>query len=208
MINRISMLYFLGLCVVGTTSFSLMDALPRFVLPTISTSSGQRGQLKRDILLLAAETKRGLTATPQQQAEMSRMFEQLERINPTKKPLQSPAVNGKWDLQYTTSNAILGKGGFPRVGPIVQMIDTKNLAAENSEVVSYFGIQVANKVTAELDPQTDTLTNVQFKRFSVGPIGFDAPDKFRGFLDVTYVDDDLRLSRGDKGNIFVLTRME
>jgi hypothetical protein len=42
----------------------------------------------------------------------------------------------------------------------------------------------------------------------LGPIGFDAPkDKFKGALDITYLDEEFRLTRGDKGNIFVLTRM-
>jgi hypothetical protein len=62
-------------------------------------------------------------------------------------------------------------------------------------------------VTAELSPVNGKLTDVKFKRFTLGPIGFDAPDSFRGSLDITYLDDEVRLTRGDKGNIFVLTRM-
>lgn len=79
------------------------------------------------------------------------------------------------------------------------MIDTKTLSAENSEVVSYFGIPVPRKITAELSPQNNHFTDVKFKRFSLGPIGFDAPDSFRGALDITYLDDEVRLTRGDKG---------
>ena len=87
-------------------------------------------------------------------------------------------------------------------------------------MVSYFGIPIARKVTAELIPpppsseeedvkkKKNQLTYVQFKRFSVGPVAFDAPKQFQGFLDITYLDKDLRLTRGDKGNLFVLTRME
>ena len=32
----------------------------------------------------------------------------------------------------------------------------------------------------------------------LGPVGFDAPDSFRGSLDITYLDEDVRLTRGDK----------
>ncbi len=139
---------------------------------------------------------------------MDSLFQKLETLNPTPKPLRSKLVNGNWNLEYTTSDSILGKGGFPRVGPIVQLIDTDSLRAENSETVAYFGVvNVPRKVSAELIPQSDKLTNVQFKKFSIGPVGFDAPESFKGSLDVTYLDDDLRLTRGDKGNIFVLTRM-
>lgn len=173
---------------------------------TLSPTS--RKDLKTKILQLASKTNRGLTASVEQKQEMLTLFEALEKMNPTKNPLKSDKVNGKWSLDYTTSDSILGKGGFPRVGPIVQKIDTIALRAENSEVVSYFGIQVPRKVTANLFPRNNQLVDVQFERFSLGPIGFDAPESFKGYLDITYLDDQVRLSRGDKGNIFVLTRME
>eukprot|EP00594_Rhizosolenia_setigera_P020402 CAMPEP_0178981544 /NCGR_PEP_ID=MMETSP0789-20121207/27112_1 /TAXON_ID=3005 /ORGANISM="Rhizosolenia setigera, Strain CCMP 1694" /LENGTH=190 /DNA_ID=CAMNT_0020672083 /DNA_START=39 /DNA_END=607 /DNA_ORIENTATION=+ len=161
--------------------------------------------LKREILELSKKVDRGISADPQDKEEMLNKFEQLEKLNPTRAPLNSPLVNGDWSLDYTTSDSILGKGGFPRVGPIIQMIDTKSSRAENSEVVNYFGLKVPRKVTAVLTPVNKQFTNVQFERFSIGPIGFDAPDSFKGSLDVTYLDEDFRLTRGDKGNIFVLT---
>ena len=46
---------------------------------------------------------------------------------------------------------------------------------------------------------------VQFKTFRLlGFIPVTAPDAARGALDITYVDEELRVSRGDKGNLFVL----
>jgi len=193
---------------------SIMLLVSSLNLPTLTSaffaapvSAGTRNELKTKILDLAKETNRGLTATPDQKQEMLELFEKLEKLNPTKGPLASPKVNGDWSLDYSTSDSIIGKGGFPRVGPIVQKIDTNNLAAENSEVVSYFGVKVPRKITAELTPENKQFTNVKFRKFMIGPISFDAPDSFRGALDITYLDDDVRLTRGDKGNIFVLTRL-
>lgn len=170
----------------------------------------KRRRLKEKILALAADTKRGLTATDEQKAEMQELFADLEQLNPTRDPLKRPAVNGDWSLDYTTSDSILGKGGFERIGPIVQTIDTSTLSAKNSEVVRYGVIDVPRSVTAELSPVDGKFTDVKFKRFTFWDnIGFDAPEmKFRGSLDVTYLDDEVRLTRGDKGNIFVLTRMK
>lgn len=107
-------------------------------------------------------------------------------------------------MKYTTSDAILGRGSQKRVGPILQMIDAINLKAYNSECVDYGLLKVNRKVTADLSPMNKRKVAVQFKKFSIGPLSFNAPNSFKGELDITYVDDDMRLSRGDKGNIFVL----
>ena len=86
------------------------------------------------------------------------------------------------------------------------MIDAINLKAQNSETVDYGLFKIDRKVTADLTPISKSKVAVQFKQFSIGPLlKFNAPSSFKGELDVTYVDSNVRLSRGDKGNIFVLT---
>lgn len=189
-------------------TFTILALASSFTSSFNFISQPQRIKLKNEVLDLARDTNRGLTESTEQMEKMRALFEKLEKLNPTPNPLKTTLVNGDWNLEYTTSDSILGRGGSPRVGPIVQMIDTTTLTAQNSETVKYFGLfSVPRKVTAELRPVNNQLTDVQFKRFSIGPVGFNAPESFKGSLDITYVDDELRLSRGDKGNIFVLTRM-
>ena len=171
------------------------------------SSGGSVSTLKAEILNLAKAVDRGISETPQQREEMLGLFEQLEKKNKYKESLKSPLINAVWNLQYTTSDSILGRNGSPKVGNILQIIDGPNLYAKNSETVNYFGLfNVPRTVTAALTPMSGSKVAVQFKRFTVGPLAFNAPDSFKGELDITYIDEDLRLSRGDKGNIFVLTR--
>ena len=171
------------------------------------SSGGSVSTLKAEILNLAKAVNRGLTETPQQREEMLGLFEQLEKKNKYKESLKSPLINAVWNLQYTTSDSILGRNGSPKVGNILQIIDGPNLYAKNSETVNYFGLfKVPRTVTAALTPISGSKVAVQFKRFTAGPLAFNAPESFKGELDITYIDEDLRLSRGDKGNIFVLTR--
>lgn len=58
---------------------------------------------------------------------------------------------------------------------------------------------------ANLDKNT---VAVKFKEFKVlnGLISVPAPETATGILQFTYLDEDLRLSRGDRGNLFVLRR--
>ena len=140
---------------------------------------------------------------------MKALFEQLEKQTPTKQSLKSKDVSGVWELKYTTSDTILGRGSkFKRVGPILQSIDVENLKAENSETLDCFGLfKLSRKVSAELVPVSASKVDVFFKQFTIGPwLKIKAPSSFKGALDITFVDSSFRLSRGDKGNLFVLTK--
>ena len=173
----------------------------------VKGSSMKSATLKTQILTLARQTRRGLIETNEEKEAMLNLFEQLEKENKYKDSLSSPLINAIWNLEYTTSDSILGRGGSERVGPIFQTIDGPNLYAKNTETVNYFGLfKVPRSVTAALTPMSGSKVAVQFKKFTLGPIGFNAPEAFKGELDITYIDEDLRLSRGDKGNIFVLTK--
>jgi hypothetical protein len=134
---------------------------------------------------------------------VEKLASKLERANPTKAPLNSPLLNGKWELLYTTSDSILGasKPAFLRPsGPIYQTLDNTTLTASNQETTPLF-----NAVKAELKPVSSSKTEVQFKTFFLlGFLPVKAPASAKGELDITYLDEGLRVSRGNKGNLFVL----
>jgi PAP_fibrillin len=70
-------------------------------------------------------------------------------------------------------------------------------------IAAYFA---SHCVSACILYNSESLVNVQFKQFEIGALKVKAPAKARGALDTTYLDNTLRLSRGDKGNIFVLIK--
>ena len=62
---------------------------------------------------------------------------------------------------------------------------------------------------AELKAETKSRVGVQFKQFRIfGLIPITAPESAKGKLDTTFVDSTLRISRGDKGNLFVLIQRD
>lgn len=170
-------------------------------------SAQRRAERKAELLEVIRPLKRGLAATSEDQEQVESVVQALEKLNPTPKPLASPLLNGRWQLDYTTSESILGtnKPALLRPsGPIYQILDGPNLKAANKETAPLY-----NQVYADLTPLSSNKVAVQFKTFKIfGLIPVTAPESARGELAITYLDEDLRISRGDKGNLFVLSMID
>ncbi|KAF7803649.1 putative plastid-lipid-associated protein 4, chloroplastic [Senna tora] len=85
-----------------------------------------------------------------------------------------------------------------------QAINADTLRAQNMESWPFF-----NQVTADLTPLNARKVAVKFDTFKIGGfIPIKAPGRARGELEITYLDEELRVSRGDKGNLFILTMVD
>ncbi|CAM9422849.1 unnamed protein product [Ectocarpus fasciculatus] len=171
--------------------------------------SAKRATAKRELLDAIAPLKRGLTASDEDMAVVESLAQKVEKLNPNPKSLSTPEVNGRWELMYTTSKSILSKGNpaMQPSGPIYQDIDAQGLRAFNSQYVQPIPfLKIAYQVIAELTPTSSSAVDVRFQEFTVGPLKVKASDKFKGAIDITYVDDEVRITRGNEGNLFVLVR--
>ncbi|KAM6581097.1 hypothetical protein CsatA_004871 [Cannabis sativa] len=162
--------------------------------------------LKEDLLEAIAPLDRGAEATPEDQERIDQIARKLEAANPTKEPLKSDLLDGKWELIYTTSRSILQTGRPKLLRSIAnyQAINVETLRAQNMESWPFF-----NQVTADLTPLNSRKVAVKFDYFKIGGlIPVKAPDRARGELEITYLDEELRVSRGDKGNLFILKMID
>ncbi|CAI9103896.1 OLC1v1002484C2 [Oldenlandia corymbosa var. corymbosa] len=162
--------------------------------------------IKEELLEAIAPLDRGAEATPEDQERVDRIARKLEAVNPTKEPLKSELLDGKWELIYTTSESILQtkRPKFLRSKTNYQGINTDTLRAQNMESAPFF-----NQVTADLAPLNAKKVAVKFDYFKIGGlIPIKAPDTARGELEITYLDEELRVSRGDKGNLFILKMVD
>ncbi len=171
-------------------------------------------------------------------AEIEQITEELEGLNPNLYPLvHAPALlAGTWRLLYSTAREIRSLDSLPlglKVGRVYQQIDVSQKSFFNLAFVNHpLGLVSGYvKVTASFEPakvngspMPDKRINVYFdKRYlSINKIiGIQTPqlDPFKvvqarspqgriPYLDITYLDETLRIGRGGEGSLFILVKSE
>ena len=145
-------------------------------------------------------------------------------------------LGGDWRLLYTSSQSLLGIDKFPlaKLGDIYQCIRPMASAVYNiAEVTSLLpGLNGLVAIVAKFTPVSEARVNVVFNRSLIGLqklFDYSEPDRLitaiengqkftaidlpinrqgkePAWLEVTYLDENLRISRGNEGSIFVLTK--
>jgi PAP_fibrillin len=190
---------------------------------------------KAKLLEAIASTNRGLLANEVDNVRVLSAIQELEDHNPTLKTVAAKdLLEGDWRLLYTTSKEILGLDRFPffKLGQIYQCIRTAEARIYNvAEVIGVPFLEGIVSVAARFEPVSDKRVNVIFERSIVGlqrVLNYQSPSSFikqiesgkkflpidfsienreqQGWLEITYLDTDLRIGRGNQGNVFVLTK--
>ena len=189
---------------------------------------------KSELLNAIAGTNRGLLATETQKQAILALIAQLEDRNPTPLPVEAAdLLDGDWRLLYTTSRGILSINQFPLInlGQVYQCIRVKQAKLYNIAEVA--GVPLAEgivSISARFEPVSERRVSVMFERSILGLqrlIEYQSPSKFiqqieagqkfaaidftinrdqSGWLDITYLDENLRIGRGNEGSVFVLTK--
>lgn len=146
-----------------------------------------------------------------EQLEIEQLTRQVEATNNSLSPGTDANLSGRWDMVYTTSKSILATNlpGFLRSRRIVQEINTAELKGRNCETFKFGPLQFDNAVNFELTPVSEKRFDVNFIEFVLFDfLRFNVREnmQFTGWLEVTYLDEDLRISRGNKGNLFILIK--
>ena len=192
--------------------------------------------VKSALIEAIAGKNRGLLATESEKQSILGAIAQLEERNPTPRPIEaSELLNGDWRLLYTTSSGLLNIDRFPllKLGQIYQSIRVKTSSVYNiAEVYGLPYLEGLVSVTAEFEPLSEKRVQVKFKRSILGLqrlISYQSPASFidqlesnqkftaisfaidsrdqQGWLDITYLDSDLRIGRGNEGSVFVLAKV-
>jgi hypothetical protein len=189
---------------------------------------------KADLLAAIAGKNRGLLATDVQKQAILAAIAQLEGQNPISCPVEASELNGDWRLLYTTSGGILRIDQFPllKLGQVYQCIRASEAKVYNiAEVYGLPWLEGLVSVAARFKPVSERRVDVRFERSVIGLqrlLDYRSPSEFihqlesgtglraidfqienreqQGWLDITYLDADLRIGRGNEGSVFVLTK--
>ncbi|PZD73912.1 hypothetical protein C1752_01666 [Acaryochloris thomasi RCC1774] len=143
-------------------------------------------------------------------------------------------IDGTWLLRYSNAREIRSLSSLPvglTVGKVYQIIDVASTSFENKAYVKHpLGFITGYvRITATFEPKPeaegtvrDRCINVYFKKRSLNIqtlLGFKTPnlEPLKVFdaetpedripsLDITYLDEDLRIGRGGDGSLFILVR--
>ena len=122
-------------------------------------------------------------------------------------------LRGIWELRWSSS-----KAPFLNYSPLIDNLQILNPSKSNAmNLLKPRGINgiIGTGIVAKLNPINDIRVGVKFTHAGIiGPnIGFTKVNALAqikrdqiGWLDITYLSNNLRICRGDKGTIFLLTK--
>lgn len=191
---------------------------------------------KANLLNAIAPVNRGLNMTEDQRKAIFSAVAYLEELNPTPAPTQSPELlDGNWLLLFTTSQELLGIDRLPlyKLGNIYQCLRVAEGKIFN--VAEIKGLPLLGglvSVCANFSVVNEKRVKVNFERLVAGSqtlVGYQDVNSFidtlrspkkllaidfkikredqKGWLETTYIDQDLRIGRGNEGNLFVLRKV-
>ncbi|KAJ8530950.1 hypothetical protein K7X08_023831 [Anisodus acutangulus] len=116
-------------------------------------------------------------------------------------------LNKKWRTNVSFFPAFFNKTKHPT--PIKQELLEAIAPLDRGTEATPQDQEIIDQVTADLTPLNARKVVVKFDYFKIaGLIPIKAPGRARGELEITYLDEELRVSRGDLGNLFILKMVD
>lgn len=179
-----------------------------------------------------------LMVSSEEATKIEKITESLESLNPFPNPLFYAAslLNGTWQLHYSNAREIRSLNSLPlgfKLQQVYQIIDVNAQSFFNIAFVKHSSQLLKGyvKVTASFAPAIDKNIMISQKRLNVNfekryvsinkIMGIKTPffDPIRVFnaqnptgriptLDITYIDENLRIGRGGEGTLFILSKQK
>ncbi|CAL8467657.1 g7195 [Coccomyxa elongata] len=162
-----------------------------------------------------------------QREEILKRIKELEACNPLEAPTEHlDQCQGSWHLLFSTVTILgrrrikLGLKNIVNIGELTQHIDTVSrhtVNVVNFDILVFGKFKGSLTIEASYEPVSPHRVAIKLEKATLLPAQFQQlfqknydmlMDIFNpeGWLDITFVDAQLRVGRDDKGNVFVLER--
>lgn len=193
--------------------------LPQRISSFLSPDGRKRESLKVELFdLVAASSPPGNTAgafdNAQDGARFMEIFsKELPSLNPTPNPARSPLFSGEWECIWTSEkeiNFLVGSGLFgDEWKRTYQVIDIPKGRLGNYLLFDNDG-DLSVGSTIEPDPDQGSRFNIQFNEATLRWKGFlklSLPPVGKGWGELLYLDEDIRLQRDIRGDLILAQRV-
>ncbi|KAJ6329808.1 hypothetical protein OIU76_008602 [Salix suchowensis] len=204
-------------------SFSLQcrkSRIPSF-LCSVSVSdpqvlTGRPGDLVASILSKVTETDRGVLLTKEQQEEVTQVAQELQKYC-VAAPVKCPLIFGEWDVVYCSNPTSPGGGYrsalgrlFFRTREMIQAVEAPDTVRNKVSFSALGFLDGEVSLKGKLKALDDSWIQVIFEapQLKVGSVEFQYGGESEVKLQITYIDEKIRLGKGSRGSLFVFQRRE
>ncbi|GMN39802.1 hypothetical protein TIFTF001_009037 [Ficus carica] len=170
--------------------------------------------LVASILSQVAETDRGVLLKKEEHQRVAAVAQVLQKFC-VNEPVKSPLIFGEWDVVYCSVPTSPGGGYrsafgrlFFKTKEMIQALEAPDIV-KNKVSFSVFGyLDGEVSLKGKLKALDDEWIQVIFEppELKVGPFKFRYGGESEVKLQITYIDDKVRLGKGSRGSLFVFQR--
>lgn len=202
----------------GAAALAAPSGPPPFRLPSLLAAGGnrRRASLKAELLDLARRSSApgsGSFSDDEDRRRFDEIFSvELPALNPTPDPARSELFSGEWECMWTSESELnfLVRSGLLGDGweRTYQIIDVPGNRLEN-RIEFENGGSLRVRSTIVPDEERGERFNINFCDASVAWRGFTLPipPVGKGWGELLYLDEDMRLQRDIRGDLIVATRV-
>ncbi|KAJ3698479.1 hypothetical protein LUZ61_002184 [Rhynchospora tenuis] len=178
----------------------------------VTTTSPQ--DLVESILSKVNGTDRGVKLAKEEHQEVADVAMQLSKFC-VDAPVKCPLIFGEWDVVYCSVPTSPGGGYRTAIGRLIFKTDDMVQVVEAPDIVrnrvsfSLFGFidgQVSLKGKLKILDEKWIQVIFEPPELKVGSLGFQYGGESEVKLEITYIDEKIRLGKGSRGSLFVFLR--
>ncbi|XP_004244474.1 probable plastid-lipid-associated protein 8, chloroplastic [Solanum lycopersicum] len=166
------------------------------------------------ILSKVTQTDRGVLLTRDEHKSVAKVVQELQRFC-VDEPVKCPLIFGEWDVVYCSNPTSPGGGYrsafgrlFFKTNEMIQVVEAPDIV-RNRVSFSLFGFLDGEvSLKGKLNVLDEKWIQVVFEppELKVGGLDFQYGGESEVKLEITYIDEKIRLGKGSRGSLFVFQR--